>query len=464
MKTACLGMITGVLSVFLLAGCNKEDEYKLAFSHSLHVAENGMACADCHGKLVDGRFSAPTHASCKECHGDWVESTTVDAKTCGMCHKIRDLRSLSLEKPPLKAETPASAAFVHSAALSNRCADCHEPVLDKKADRVPGMTRTMKLAMREKAHRWGLDCAVCHVDMDTRTAPQNHRRNWTRRHGALGTEPDNVCGVCHREESCRECHQVTLPASHNNLWRLKTHGIQGAWDRERCLVCHQQDSCDACHADTRPQSHKAGWERSHCYSCHTSQSAGTGCAVCHEAGIDTHPNPHLAGWRSQHCNNCHLGTPEAEQCGVCHEGGASIANHPSPHGGGWREQHCASCHPGSPDTRQCSVCHGSSLSEGHSNPHGAGWRTTHCQSCHAGTEAEGCGVCHEGVTSTATHPNPHGAGWRDRHCFSCHEGTPAADECAVCHPGGNNTQTHNDVWPLFHNRMNTRNCGFCHKP
>jgi hypothetical protein len=383
-----------------------------------------MACADCHGKLDDGRFSAPTHASCKDCHEEWVESKKVDAKTCGMCHKIKDLRELSLDKP-VKMTSQANGLFVHTAALTNRCVDCHGPLMEKKLERVPEMTRAAKVGMREDAHRWGMDCAACHVDMDPNTPPKTHQQNWTRRHGALGTEPDNVCGVCHREESCRECHQVTMPASHNNLWRLKTHGTQGAWDRARCLVCHQQDSCDACHADTRPQSHKAGWDRSHCFSCHTSKGTGTGCVVCHETDISSHPNPHLAGWRDQHCNSCHVGTPEAEQCGVCHEGGASIANHPNPHRGGWRQQHC--------------------------------------QNCHEGTEAAGCAVCHEGVTSVANHPDPHSAGWRERHCFSCHEGTPAADECAVCHPGGNRNLVHQDFWPSFHNRF-TGHCYDCHEP
>ncbi|MEI8140664.1 MAG: cytochrome c3 family protein [bacterium] len=453
-----------VLAVIALSGCNKEDDYKLAFSHNLHVADNGMACADCHGKLADGRFAVPTHASCKDCHEEWVESKKIDAKTCGMCHKIKDLRELSLDKPA-KMASQASGMFVHTAALTNRCVDCHGLLMEKKLERVPEMTRKAKVGMREEAHRWGMDCAACHVDLDPKTPPKNHQQNWTRRHGALGTEPDNACGVCHREESCRECHQVTMPASHNNLWRLKTHGTQGAWDRARCLVCHQQDSCDACHADTRPQSHKAGWDRSHCFSCHTSKGTGTGCVVCHETDISSHPNPHLAGWRDQHCNSCHIGTPEAEQCGVCHEGGASIANHPNPHRGGWRQQHCTSCHPGSPDAQQCSVCHGSSLAAGHSNPHAAGWRTQHCQNCHAGPEAAGCAVCHEGVTSLANHPDPHSAGWRDRHCFSCHVGTPAADECAACHSGGNSVLVHQSTWPSTHNRFGAQgNCSYCHRP
>jgi len=461
LKSLCQQAAVGVMSVVLSAGCNKEEEYKLAFSHSQHVTENGMACVDCHEKPVDGRFARPAHSACKECHGDWVESKKIDAKTCGMCHKIKDLRELSLEKP-LTLAIQTNHVFSHTAALTNRCADCHGTLFDPKVTRVPAMTRTLKLGIRGKAHRWGMDCSACHQGMDRNTPPPNHRQNWVLRHGALGTEPDNVCGVCHREQSCRECHQVTQPASHNNLWRLKTHGIQAEWNRSRCLVCHQKDSCDACHADTRPLSHNAGWRQNHCYNCHPSKSTGSGCTVCHETGIGSHPNPHAAGWRDQHCNNCHSGTPQAEQCGVCHAGVTSVANHPDPHSAGWLTRHCNNCHPGSPDALQCSVCHGGIIA-GHPNPHSAGWISQHCDNCHPGApDADKCVICHAGVTSVANHPNPHSAGWKSRHCDSCHEGTPSADQCAVCHPGGNNIQVHVSFWPIDHNHMNTRNCVFCH--
>ena len=451
-----------LLSSMIMVGCNKDDDYRIAFSHNLHVTENGIACSDCHGKMTDGRFSIPTHASCKDCHEDWIATQKIDAKTCGMCHKIKDLRELSLDKPG-KLPPETSRIFVHTAALTNRCADCHGMLLEKKIVRVPEMTHPIKAGIREKAHRWGMDCAACHTGLDRSTPPPNHRQNWMRRHGALGIEPDNVCGVCHSEQSCRECHQVTMPASHNNLWRLKTHGMQAEWNRSRCLVCHQQDSCDACHADTRPQSHNAGWRQNHCLNCHPSKSTGSGCTVCHETTISSHPNPHAAGWRDQHCNSCHAGSPEQQTCSVCHGWGGGLSGHPDPHGAGWLTQHCDSCHPGSPDAQQCGVCHGGGIIEGHPSPHPAGWLSQHCNNCHAGApNADKCAICHVGVTSVANHPNPHSAGWRERHCSSCHEGTPEANQCAVCHPGGNSSQIHSSFWPIFHNHMNTKNCSFCH--
>ncbi len=488
----------------MLTGCNKENEYKLAFSHNLHVTENGIACADCHGKPTGGHFSAAGHDACKECHGDWIETKEIGEKTCGKCHKAKDPKYLpkaEYSKPASNAVAMAGGLFRHTEALTNRCADCHGLLMDKKLTLVPEFTRKEKVRIRDQAHRWEMSCSACHEKMDRRTPPPSHAQNWTRRHGEMGTQPDNACGVCHSEKSCRECHQVTMPASHNNLWRLKTHGIQAAWDRQRCLVCHRQDSCSACHASTRPQTHNAAWNKTHCNNCHPGKSTGTGCTLCHAtdisshpnphsagwlqkhcnnchpgtpdaencavchgwSGIGSHPNPHSSGWRSSHCNSCHAGTPEAEKCVVCHPGG--LAAHPDPHPSGWRNSHCNSCHANTPDAAQCNVCHAGGIA-GHPNPHAAGWRSRHCTNCHIGaSEPNNCSICH-GITSIADHPDPHPVGWQSNHCHSCHPGTPEAAQCAFCHKGGSGLQIHQSSWPPFHNRfggtVNVSICYDCH--
>jgi hypothetical protein len=287
------------------------------------------SCADCHGTTEAGRCARPAHPACKECHGDWVETKSITADTCGKCHKVKDLKSLSpvdAAKPP--ADKKISSLFVHTDAVAKRCADCHGTLLDKKLEHVPELTRQAKIKLREQAHRWGMDCAACHAEMNPKTPPPNHRQEWTHLHGAVGKQPDNTCGMCHRDESCRECHQVTMPASHNNLWRLKTHGVQAARERSRCLVCHQQDACVACHGSNRPQSHTATWRQNHCLNCHPSQSTGTGCTECHkDTSLQSHPNPHSVGWRNNHCYSCHIGPPAPNDCMACHPGGNSVMVH-----------------------------------------------------------------------------------------------------------------------------------------
>ncbi len=311
----------------------------MAFSHNLH-AKNGIACADCHGRGTNGRFARPTHMSCTECHGDWIDTKTVNETTCGKCHmqKEKDLAKLATVAQT-NATVVARNIFVHTAALSNRCADCHGAILDPKAKIVQPMTTSARIEIRTQAHAWKLDCQTCHVDLSRETPPPSHQENWTKRHGALGAQSDNVCGLCHREQSCRDCHQVTKPQSHNNLWRMKTHGMEASFDRARCLVCHQQDSCTACHETTSPTTHTAGWRDNHCKNCHTTTAGGSGCAVCHpNVGIGaSHPDPHSPGWKQQHCFSCHEGSPETQQCGVCHAG--ATGNLQQIHQGFWNPIH-----------------------------------------------------------------------------------------------------------------------------
>jgi hypothetical protein len=304
----------GLLLVWaLVSGCDKENGYTLKFSHNLHVKDSGMACGDCHGKIKDGNFSGLTHAECKECHGDWVETTTIAATTCGKCH-LKNLKELGPVTSSNAPTVPAISLFVHTAATSNRCADCHGAFLAKGLDYVPEMTRKVNVGIREQAHRWGLECSACHTDLDRRTPPPSHRGNWKKLHGPLGTQPDNACTVCHTPDSCRECHETEKPRTHNTMWRLKTHGSQAAFDRERCLVCHQQDSCVACHEETRPRTHNASWRRNHCYSCHEGPAVQNSCAACHEGGNIL--SQHQANRSSLHdrfsnnCSDCHYpGSP-----------------------------------------------------------------------------------------------------------------------------------------------------------
>jgi len=415
---ACLMTIT------VMSGCKEEDpNYYLYFSHETHVNEYDASCSDCHGESTDGRFTKPSHASCVDCHDDWIETAKISEKTCGQCHKERNLEELAeLEAP--EPTLAVGGAFVHTEALTDRCNECHGTLFGDKLFKVPELRRGEILRIRDEAHQWNMACDACHVDMDQEIPPPNHNQNWMRRHGALGQETDNTCGMCHQEESCSECHQEVMPDSHNNIWRLKTHGIEAAWDRARCQVCHEEDSCTACHEEVRPRSHNAAWERNHCMQCHQSSAAGTGCYFCHGIGLDDHPNPHPVNWRSGHCQRCHDGSPEGDQCGICHDTG--LDSHPNPHRAGYEKTHCNGCHQdASYNGVSCSACHGGDLTE--------------------------------------NHPNPHSAGFENSHCNTCHAGSPQSEQCAICHEGGNSVLVHEDFWPPVHDRFGDQaNCYDCH--
>jgi hypothetical protein len=242
-KTHCIikGATVAALLV-LLFGC-KEDEYRLRFSHYLHVTENEMGCDECHGEPGQPSFNAITHDTCLDCHEE-PEAEEITADTCGICHKEKQLALFSL--PELDEEesadasavedTPSRNVFVHTEALAGKCTDCHEGLLDEGLETVPMLQRSDILSIREASHGSGQDCLTCHVDMDRNQEPASHDVAWMKRHGLFGMQDDATCSVCHSEDSCTECHSVMQPVNHNNIWRMRSHGSVAAWNRASCMV------------------------------------------------------------------------------------------------------------------------------------------------------------------------------------------------------------------------------------
>lgn len=321
----------GAVSIFVV-GCDEED-FVLRFSHSTHVKDNEMACTDCHGEL-GAALKTPDHDVCTQCHQEIVEADKISKETCGTCHVEKDLETIGeteAKKPPAKG------IFIHTKDLEGRCDKCHGDLLNEKAERIPVLTKKDITAMRTRGHALSLPCVTCHVDLDQRTKPETHQRDWKRLHGVLSlAEEGTTCDMCHTKESCAECHQSEQPSYHTNLFRLKTHGMQGSWDRQRCRTCHQDDFCASCHKDTKPRSHGAGWQSRHCANCHTDTDPNSGCQTCHEGGIEVHDMTPPIWHRDVHVScltvGCHApgtGGPRSliplkhpfldeTECSICH--------------------------------------------------------------------------------------------------------------------------------------------------
>lgn len=337
-----ISLFAGALLLFV-AGCD-EEEYHLKFSHYVHVTDNEMDCDECHGELGTPAFKTLSHETCIDCH-DEPEEKEINKETCGYCHQEKQLSSLKdwTAEPP----APRRKYFVHTEALAEKCQDCHGAIFDESLSTVPKLQRTDVIAIRDAAHRSGQDCLTCHVDMDRSQEPSSHDQYWTKRHGMFGVQDDAACSVCHSEDSCKECHSVMQPASHNNMWRLQTHGMVSAWDRQRCMVCHEEDSCASCHSQTKPRSHGPLWAERHgtwdpgrCMVCHEPDT----CNSCH---AENSPRSHRAMWDDRHCTQCHI--TGGESCVVCHEGGNNKAElhedeWPSFHDGFNNQTDCLECH------------------------------------------------------------------------------------------------------------------------
>lgn len=313
-------LFTGLL-LLLLSGCD-EEQYRLKFSHYIHVTDNGMDCEDCHGELGNPELATLSHESCSDCH-DETDAEEINADTCGYCHEKKLLPRLAEWQP--EPDAPRRDVFVHTEAMAGKCSECHGAILSEDLEVVPRLQRADILEIRDKGHRSEQDCLMCHVDMDRYQAPPNHDLVWERRHGQLGMQEDAVCSVCHSEDSCRECHSVMQPVSHNNMWRLRTHGIVSAWDRQRCMVCHEEDSCISCHSQVKPRSHGPLWGERHgtwdpgrCMVCHEPDY----CNSCHSQNA---PRSHRANWDDRHCMGCHI--TNGDNCVVCHEQGNNVQLH-----------------------------------------------------------------------------------------------------------------------------------------
>jgi hypothetical protein len=310
-----LTVLLGAATV-LLTGCD-EDKYTLKFSHYIHVTDNEMDCDECHGEVGEPSFMAITHESCTDCH-DEPEAKEISMETCGYCHQEKHLPNLAAWKA--EPVEPLRNIFVHTEALSGKCQDCHADLFAENLSSVPKLNQNDIVNIRDEAHSSGQDCLACHTDMAPDQAPADHDLVWMKRHGTFGMQDDAACGVCHAEESCRECHSSVQPMSHNNMFRLKTHGTLASWNRESCMVCHEEDSCVSCHSEARPRSHNGRWSAApgakytpgHCVGCHESASEGEGCMVCHEGANDV-VALHEDYWPDDlfhgvllNCYDCHL--------------------------------------------------------------------------------------------------------------------------------------------------------------
>ncbi len=235
----------------------------LRFPHGIHVIENEMDCAECHGDvmtLAPGARATPGHDVCGMCHD--VE----EQGECGTCH-------LDPENPAAVPPVTAPASFAHELHDGLTCDRCH------------GMftAESVKPALPAVP-----DCRLCHGEKDVQ--PSDHDLvAWRGDHGleaAFGTEE---CAVCHTQASCDECHQgVNLYGSPHPVSWAFNHGIEAAWGGD-CLACHEtRETCTSCHRATLPVPHAFGpaWANAETGGDHSEEAAAfpEACITCHDLG------------------------------------------------------------------------------------------------------------------------------------------------------------------------------------
>jgi len=230
------------------------------------------------------------------------------------------------EPTPVTATTPTpTSPHVHASADVPRCRACHEALPD-------GRLRTRFGERRLKP--------------STPWLGMSHDRDWIVRHRWVAADRGELCGSCHQERDCTQCHdgRARPRMIHPNDW-LTLHPQHARRSATDCQGCHSlQTFCTECHArlgisqlaapGTRtaarihpPAARWTGAQNQHgreaqrslstCVSCHAEQD----CLRCHAAGLPgSARSPHPAGFRDQ-CGTRLEANPRA--CVACH--GADLA-------------------------------------------------------------------------------------------------------------------------------------------
>jgi len=321
--------------VAALAGCVLFDgsgsvRRSYAFSHRAHI-EQELACTDCHlaAESAD-EPGMPGLGACRLCHAE------LDAEKPAE-RKVESLFDGKQFRAMARGAVGPEIVFPHlkhvEAGLD--CAACHVDVETNEDTLELPPARMDNCTTCHDARGVVDDCATCHPTILAETMPATHGGNWTRVHGGVcraGSEATiDRCDLCHKEQDCAACHMTMLPENHTNQWRRVGHGLTAQMDRDTCATCHKPDTCISCHAESEPRSHTGNFgspRNTHCLGCHEPLK-NEGCSACH-SGTPSHalaqPKPpgHTA---AMNCRQCHMpgGTqppmPHADNgsnCNSCH--------------------------------------------------------------------------------------------------------------------------------------------------
>lgn len=324
-----------VVSALALGGCMLLEQVGLrrvadagpAFSHRIHVQDQGMDCGDCHmGVHEEDAPGMPVPMLCSLCH-EGIDADKPAELTAAAIFRDGVL-------PPSRSLLADELIFSHLRHVQaiEDCAACHGAIAE--ADRTPahvGLTMDQCMACHAKS---GIsnDCATCHTVLREDVAPANHGLAWMQLHGRIaragGTAQAERCNTCHQESSCAECHQLVPPDDHTEFWRRRGHGFVAGLDRSRCQTCHQPSYCNQCHSESRPLSHSGSWGGTlslHCLSCHLPVQQ-TSCLTCHRE-TPSHflaaPKPanHNSAMNCRQCHGFDAPLPHVDNgadCNICH--------------------------------------------------------------------------------------------------------------------------------------------------
>ena len=315
-------------------------ESSLRVNHA-HPAHRRLRCQRCHEGTTRSVASAdsltPKESACLPCHASEVERSTSSKRTCGLCHL--GYGEGGAQHVPVDVRVAPRLKFSHQlhARRGVACLDCHRGIDESEVPaegNLPSMRSCFRCHGGPRATAPSA-CSTCHETAEDgllRThypdgwldppawLGMKHDRDFLTRHRWVAADHGELCGSCHREEDCSDCHdgRVQRLQIHPNDY-LSIHAADSRRDGHRCVSCHSsQTFCSECHSrlglstiapprirvgaryhppadvwSSGPQWHGREARRSldSCTSCHVERD----CIVCHGAagvggaGVSPHP-------------------------------------------------------------------------------------------------------------------------------------------------------------------------------
>lgn len=427
-------------------------------------------CASCHaggaafarGNLKKPVHHIPTQAPCESCHntrsfsGAKFNHVGV-AGQCAGCHNARVavgkttnhvLTTASCDACHRTSSWFPATGFDHSGVMAGGCASCHNGARAKgrPVAHVPyGAVGAVGNASCDSCHKGGFASflpAKVHSSVAVTTqCIACHTGAYTAAVGKPNTAIHAAVTQC---ESCHNTFGWAGAKVDHSTFTAATN----------CAVCHNGSAatgkpathvpvasvnCIGCHAKGGP-----GWKPASHWN-HTQVAVAGQCATCHSGAFP--PAEGRVGNHVPYAGILGVGNPS---CDACHKSGFQAWTPGYFHVNFVVSSQCATCHTGAyraavgkPNTAihagvtQCEGCHRTGNWLNASVDHATFTAATQCASCHNGVAAVGKAAGHipVGATNCVACHNKSGPGWRPA-TFWSHTQVAVAGQCATCHTGG----------------------------
>lgn len=155
-------IVVAILALIVSSRTDAADEQPIAFSHQIHVSQNGMQCQFCHHGVAESPSAAiPSVELCMGCHANIATEKSEIQKLAGYWERQEPI--------PWKRvnEQPSYVYFAHHShiAAGVTCGACHGNVARMDAAE-PVVEMNMGFCLdchAEQENKDALyDCAICH--------------------------------------------------------------------------------------------------------------------------------------------------------------------------------------------------------------------------------------------------------------------------------------------------------------